>query len=469
MKFLGFEINKVKKAADVSPASDTASAAIPDGGVSYTVEGYGYPDDFITAFTYLPEVAFPVIYIISRMKNAEIVLRRYADDSELWSTDKRLYGDEKLLARRVKTLLESPNFYQNFNELIEQYFLQKYLTGNAFLYAGGLIDSKDIWRYADSLRVLPTRSVTIDANYNRAYITSDSYGDIIKSYRLFDGGVTKNIPQSHVMFVKDMQSIDNASRLKGWSRLVTQHKCIKNLMEVYDARFNIYNKRGALGAVVNAKHDVDGSLAMTPVEKENIRKEFQRTYGITGKRDPYALIDVPVTFQKFGGSISELQPFTESLLDATQIAAIFQIKKELIPRDGNSTYSNQEQAEISAYNDMVIPEINSFLDSLSIFLGIKNVGDGYYLKAKWDNVEVLKRNVERKVNGEVKTLANELLKFKSGLCTMNDVLVALGKEKRQMEVYNKTILEMNDEELRILSKLYRNGENGTIEHQNKVN
>lgn len=453
MRILGFEISRVKKSVDMV----SEESIVDNAGVTYSVSDDIANNDFVQAFKSLPEVAFPVMYIITRMRNAEIVLCRYADDSEMWSSDKRLYGEERLLAKRVKAILERPNFYQNFNEFMEQYFLQKYLTGNAFVYAKGVVNSDSMWRYVDSLRVLPTRNVTIDANIKNAYITSDGYGDMIRGYRLFDGGVTKTIPQEFVMFTRDMQPLENEVRMKGLSRLVTQSKCIKNLYEVYDARFNIYNKRGALGAIVNGKHDADGTSAMTEKEKDNIRGEFKRTYGITGKRDPYALIDVPVNFVKFGASIEELQPFKETLLDATQIAALFQVKKELIPRDGNSTYSNQEQAEISAYNDMVIPEVESFLDSLSSFIGLKNVGGGYYLKAKWDSVEVLKKNVEQKANSDKKVVEKELLKFNNGLCTLNDVLVAIGKEKKPDSIYNKTKLEMSEEELSVLSKLNING------------
>jgi len=453
MRILGFYISRVKKSVDAVNVADS----VIDSGNVYSF-GDGLVDgDFIEAFRTLPEVAFPVIYIISRIKNADIVLCRYADDSEVWSTDRRLYGDERLIASRVRQILEKPNFYQNFNELTEQYFLQKYLTGSAFVYAQGLLDDKNIWKYTSSLRVLPTRNVYIDVNAGKTFTMCDSYADMIRYFRLMDGGVTKTISQSHVMFTRDMQPLENETRIKGRSRLVTQRKCIKNLAEVYEARFNIYNKRGALGAIVNGKHDTDGTVAMTPNEKDNIRKEFQRTYGITGKRDPYALIDVPVNFVKFGASIAELQPFTESLLDATQIAALFQVKKELIPRDGNSTYSNQEQAEISAYNDMVIPEMNSFLDSLSTFLGLKDAGEGYYLKAKWDKVEVLKKNVMQKANSDKQVLVGELMKFNNGLCTLNDILIAIGKERKPEPLYNKTKLEMSAEELVELSKLNING------------
>ena len=88
-------------------------------------------DNFVELFKCVPEIAFPIIYIISRIKNAEVVLRRYSDDAELWSdSSHKLFGIDKLVSDRVKLFLQKPNFFQDFWQFTEQYFLNRYLTGN---------------------------------------------------------------------------------------------------------------------------------------------------------------------------------------------------------------------------------------------------------------------------------------------------------------------------------------------------
>lgn len=405
--------------------------------------------DYVNEFFMLPEVAFPVIYIISRIKNAEIVLRRYEDDSEVWVNDK-LYGEEALLAKAVHGILERPNFYQDFKAFTEQYFLQRYLTGNTFCYADGVLDNKDRWKYVDQLHVIPTRSVNVRTKTDYNLFSSKEWKDIIDHYDITGNGKIQWIDVDSMMFTRDLQNLEIMNELKSRSRLDTQRKCIELLKEVYSARYSIYAKRGPLGAISSQKHDADGSIPMTEDEKKSIRNELMKKYGTGKGKDLYAIVDNPVQFIKLGSNIQELQPFVETLNDATQIAAIFNIKKELIPRDDNSTFSNQEEAEISVYNDMVIPETKQYLDNISDFLGIKD--RGYYLDCRFDKVDVLKSREREKVEADKKRLETELAKFNAGVNTLNDVLTSMGMEAKNDKLYSKTLFEMNVEERNMLGR-----------------
>lgn len=403
-------------------------------------------NDYVDLFYGLPEIAFPIMYIISRLKNAEIVLRRYSDDSEVWSdAGQRLYGDEKLVSDFVKGFLQAPNYRQNFAAFTEQSFLNRYLCGSSFVYALGSVDGLPKWKTSRQFHVIPSRSVQIDTTRNIAAINATSYDDIIRRYRITSDGHTFAAEPHSVLFTRDIQHLRDGDDIKGYSRLKTQHKCIENLIAVYSARFNIYDKRGAIGAIVSDKKDADIALPLNPQERKNIVDEFHRKYGVTGSKMPFALLDGPLSYMNLSASIAELQPFVETQLDAAQIAAIFQIKKELIPRDGNSTFSNQESAEISVYNDMVIPEMKHYLDSLTTWLGLTDAG--LYLDAKWDNVEILKKTKRDGVNAEQTKFSLEIGKFKSGFITLNEALGNMGMEARDGELYNKTVLEMTPEEL----------------------
>ena len=131
--------------------------------------------------------------------------------------------------------------------------------------------------------------------------------------------------------------------------MLAQKYPISNLCAVYEARNIIYTKRGALGAIVNEKKDADTFIPLTDPEKKEIRNEFNSTYGITNRKDPVAVIDVPVKYIPFGMSIQDLQPFDEALADASSIAGAYNIDSVLIPRKDQSTFNNLKEAEVKVY------------------------------------------------------------------------------------------------------------------------
>lgn len=400
-------------------------------------------DNFVELFKCVPEIAFPIIYIISRIKNAEVVLRRYSDDAELWSdSSQKLYGIDKVISDRVKLFLQKPNFFQDFWQFTEQYFLNRYLTGNSFIFANTPVEIEK-WRFCDNYFVLPTNNVTIERNLNKPYYTAKSIDELVKCYKINTNSGIMQVDPDRMMFTRDLEFFENKNgSLKGISRLSTQRKPIENLIAVYEARNVIYTKRGAMGAVISNKRDVDSTLPLQHSEKEAIRHEFYNQYGISGKRNPFAIIDTPVSFIPFPATIENLQPFREGDADAAQISGIFQIKKELLPRETNTTFANQESAELSVYNDMVIPEFKLYLSKISEFLGLTTTASGYYLDGKFDNVSIIQKSKKTKAEMESLIFNNAIAQYNAGIITLNDVLISIGREPREDRRYNLTKIEM---------------------------
>lgn len=400
-------------------------------------------DNFVELFKCVPEIAFPIIYIISRIKNAEVVLRRYSDDAELWSdSSQKLYGIDKVISDRVKLFLQKPNFFQDFWQFTEQYFLNRYLTGNSFIFANtaGRLEK---WRFCDNFFVLPTNNVTIERNLNKPYYTAKSIDELVKCYKINTNSGIMQVDPARMMFTRDLEFFENKNgSLKGISRLSTQRKPIENLIAVYEARNVIYTKRGAMGAVISNKRDADSTLPLQRSEKEAIRHEFYDQYGISGKRNPFAIIDTPVSFIPFPATIENLQPFREGDADAAQISGIFQIKKELLPRETNTTFANQEAAELSAYNDMAIPEFKLYLSKISEFLGLTTTASGYYLDGKFDKVSIIQKSQKTKAEMETLNFNNAMAQYNAGIITLNDVLISIGREPKEDSRYKLTKIEM---------------------------
>lgn len=409
---------------------------------------YVASDNFITLYESVPEVFFPVRYLVDKIVKGNFKLKSTKDDSVVFSNDS------------INKFLTQPNALQSFDEFVSLHFLYKFLTGNSFIKASVFSETqKELWKRCDDYWVLPSGSVDIVA-YNKAPLFSPAnVSDIIQYYRLSYSGIMDDMPPETVLHIKEANVNTFTCNLKGQSRLVSQIKPISNLISVYEARNVIYTKRGALGVIVSRKKDDTGTVALTPDEKENIRKEYNTVYGLGEDKYPVAIIETDTDFIRTSMSIQELQPFDETLQDAISIAGAFSIPAQLVPRKDNSTFNNQQTAERSVYYNIIIPEAKSFVRSLTRFLGLEN--SGLYLDVDYSDVDALQSgNKERQQTLNIISVKckNEFL---SGVITLNDWRAQIGESKVSNPLYDKLILEMSDQEVERIKSIISSGNTKT--------
>lgn len=409
---------------------------------------YVASDNFITLYESVPEVFFPVRYLVDKIVKGNFMLKSTKDDSVVFSNDS------------INKFLTQPNALQSFDEFVSLHFLYKFLTGNSFIKASVFSETqKELWKRCDDYWVLPSGSVDIVA-YNKAPLFSPAnVSDIIQYYRLSYSGIMDDMPPETVLHIKESNVNTFTCNLKGQSRLVSQIKPISNLISVYEARNVIYTKRGALGVIVSRKKDDTGTVALTPDEKENIRKEYNTVYGLGEDKYPVAIIETDTDFIRTSMSIQELQPFDETLQDAISIAGAFSIPAQLVPRKDNSTFNNQQTAERSVYYNIIIPEAKSFVRSLTRFLGLEN--SGLYLDVDYSDVDALQSgNKERQQTLNIISVKckNEFL---SGVITLNDWRAQIGESKVSNPLYDKLILEMSDQEVERIKSIISSGNTKT--------
>ncbi|MCK9340082.1 MAG: hypothetical protein M0P38_08875, partial [Bacteroidales bacterium] len=109
---------------------------------------------------------------------------------------------------------------------------------------------------------------------------------------------------------------------------------------------------------------------------------------------------------------------------------------------GNTTFANQEAAELSAYNDMVIPEFKLYLSKISEFLGLTTTASGYYLDGKFDKVSIIQKSQKTKAEMETLNFNNAMAQYNAGIITLNDVLISIGREPKEDSRYKLTKIEM---------------------------
>lgn len=409
-------------------------------------------NNFIEIFKTIPEVFWPIDYIAKRISEAHFDLKRVKDDSLVWCN--RLGAD---------TILKQPNPIMTWREIVYQHFVYKMVTGNAFFRAAmsDTITADALkFQWCSNYWELPAHLVQVEPmeySYGVPMFGIASVEELIKGYKLNLGPYSEfTIPYFQIWHDRDgiPELISGTGYLKADSRLLSQKKTIANLIAVYEARNVIYLKRGALGFIVAQKEDPTGTVALEPGEKEELRKEVDKKYGIGEGRSPYAITDIPINFVRTNLSISELQPFDETLEDAIKIASVFGIPSVLVPRKDQSTFSNQDTAEKSVYTSIIIPAAKRFCEAITQFLGLE--AKGLYLDCDFSDVACLQ--VGLKESEEVKKLTNERCKtqFECGVISINDWRAQIHEDALDGDIFNKTKFEMTPEEMELVDRVIKN-------------
>lgn len=411
-------------------------------------------DDFLNYFYTIPEVFWPIDFLAKRISEAHFDIRRVKDDS-LVICDRTGLGK----------FLRNPNPLFSWRELVYMHFAYKLSTGNTFMRAAmsDITSTNDlIFRWCDHYWVIPPQLVSI--NLNNLYGQVPLFGiaerdEIIKGYTIDYGrNITRSIPPRQIWHDRDSlpSRFGSVPYITATSRLRSVKKNIANLLAVYEARNIIYKKRGAIGFLVSEKKDETGTVAMTDKEKENVRKEFNKNYGLGANQFPYGLTDIPMSFIRTNLSITELQPFEETLEDAIKIAAIYGIPSVLVPRKDQSTFSNQDTAEKAVYSSVIEPMAKRFCEELTRFLGLDMAGEGYYLDCNFDDVACMQSGL--KEAAEVDKLVNEvcLSQFNSGLISINDWRGKIHLPALEGEIYDKVKFDMTPEELVKVDSIIKN-------------
>lgn len=195
------------------------------------------------------------------------------------------------------------------------------------------------------------------------------------------------------------------SRLLAISPLFKSQRNINNLLATYSARYNVYANNGAAGYLVKKPvNSNDMAAIVDPATRESMLADINNRNGITGRRNFWGISSIPIEFINTLSTIKDLMPFDETLANAIQIAATFQIPSTLVPRVDQSKYNNLEQGETSVWENALISIVDSMCTDLTKTLKLSEVK--YSIKADYSNVSALNKNAETKEIETGKRLEN---------------------------------------------------------------
>jgi hypothetical protein len=399
--------------------------------------------NFIELFNCVPEIAAPVHEIASRVADATWQLKKTFGSYDI---DK---GNAQF-----NRLFTQPNPLQSFRDFVYQAVCYELLTGKQFFFAN--VPSAFATELANvstwsNLPAHRTRIVKFKG-VNPHLITDIS--QLIQRYETpgFNGSGREIYTPDRVYPVVRM-ALDKDNDIACSSALIRgADKAIRNLLAVYEARGVIYLKRGHLGILVSAKSDDSGTVALTSEEKKEIEEDLQDRYGLRRDKSLIAITNQPLNYLQTTASISDLQPFDETLQDAVSIYKVLSVPRHLVPSKDSSTFANADADMKEFYNSVIIPYACKFAMIFTDFLRLSDIRR--VIVADFSHILQIQENrMERakvdQINGQTYQQA-----FTSGVCTLNDWIAARGGTKQNAPLYNKLIFDMTPEEQAIIKSAY---------------
>lgn len=290
------------------------------------------------------EVLFPIDAIAERASSVPYVVR---------DAEGAPVPDGKL-GENLRRLLRRPNPYGDLSTLVYELLFTKLATGTAWLYrkhAGAF----DTTRWIDAVYCLdPCRFEPVWRSPLPGYFDVTDYSDAITG--VGDGRDFVRV-EDMVIATSDPDPLEYGVR--GSSPLHGVRRNIELVLDVYNARRNVYANNGIAGIICKeAEKGGEGVFGVggdTTSKRKEIVDDLQQQYSLRGLSSIKALSTMPLRFVKTLATISELEPFKETYQDALAIAAAYQVPKHLIPTETQVTYDNQRASEVAFWQNVVLP------------------------------------------------------------------------------------------------------------------
>lgn len=269
----------------------------------------------------------------------------------------------------LQAKIEQPNPFDKFSDLVYKGVFNRLSDGNVYdytkipeSYRNPSIDNiSNIW----TLTPDKTKPVYKKEIPNPFLIKNKE--DLIEHYTTFFF-YKQNIDPRYINHYT-MFDVDKSG--KGKSPLLACERNINNLLSVYSARFNVYDKNMNGGILAKDKTSGAGIEAVVDAPtRDKILEDLKQRNGLTGDKNFIGVSSVPLKFIKTVGTIAELQPFDETEADAVAIGSIFGLDADLIPKRNPSKYANKIDGERKLWQTVI--------KSMAIERG-KELSKSYYL------------------------------------------------------------------------------------------
>lgn len=303
-----------------------------------------------------------------------------------------------------------PNPIQNFKEFLQQYYILRAISGNAFIHPVYGVNKKNIaalWNLPPmNAKVNPVPGSYIPFNMTKKE-------ELIDSYEFeFAGGKIKYEPEEIIHFNDNQIQFTKDRILLGDSKIRPLERTCNNIKDAYEAR-GILISNSPKGILSNETTDGIGRADITSKEKNDIQEDFRKNYGMTRRKWDVIITNANLKWQAMTTNVDSLKLFEEVSDGYQAICNAYNFPSEVLMP--NSTYENKQKALVQLYQEAIIPEADEFLQGLSNWMGID-----YELQADFSHVSILQADIERR-SRSLNLIATGLAKaIEAGIMTVQE-------------------------------------------------
>lgn len=322
---------------------------------------------------------------------------------------------KELEGQQVIELLNNPNPLQSGEEFKTSLSINEDVWSNAYIYKNLIYQSiesglpKQLWiMKSDWINVVPTGKF-----YKQTKIEG-----IIKHYE-FDNGIVQDTfkPKEIIRFKQSgIELLVEPSKIK------TLHPQIVNLLASYDARKVLISERGAIG-FISADNTKGNQVPMSPKEKENLEKQYQKNYGIKKNQRRINFSTAPLKYTPTNFKTKDLLLFEEVDDDYNAIIDAYGYNKNLLSKEKGATFENVKESLKLVMQSTVIPRGNKYANTIGNDLKVN--AEGKKLILDYSHLPIMQEN--RKEQAEVMNLNTD--SFEKLMRT--EVIEASDKEIKQ--------------------------------------
>ena len=317
-------------------------------------------------------------------------------------------------------LMDMPNSYQTWGEMIELFRIFYFVQGEAFLYRETALES-DI---ALTLHVAPANLMTP--------VYSDDSDNIIKAWKLrMTGGYMRELDAKDVLQLKMSNPMftEDGKQLRGQSPLLAGLKYLQLNDKGLEAWVKSVENEGAKG-IISPNH-ADPNLWLTPEQVSSTEERVQEKLHGIENRNKVVVSGMPLQFTQIG-----LSPNALSLIEALNHAKVNLCDLWGVPAtlfEPNPTYQNQQAAAKRFVADLIIPYLKKEDEAFNRWLVepfIRRDNKKYVIDTDTSTFEELKMTLE-----DIKAL--------SAYLTINEIRVMQGWDEIENDYANEIFMDTN--------------------------
>ena len=284
---------------------------------------------------------------------------------------------EEIDGSPLNELLDHPNKYQSFAQIVESLMIYRDVTGNCYLYKV----KNPATKQPLSLHILPG---------DKTKIVAGTYLEPIKGYRL-DEITTDILPPENIIHWKypNPEWNPDGSHLYGMPPLKALIGVIKADNAAILSQMYAFQNEGVKGVLTGTKDD---NIEFNRDQAQLLIEKFEKNYG-PKNRGKVTFNRAPLSYVKIGETPVDTGSMDARRLNKEDIANVFKIHPALITSDA-STLDNMTNAIKSLVTQSVLPDINDFRELLNSQL-VSDFGEGYYIDYDLMAIPELQEDLEK--------------------------------------------------------------------------